>query len=200
VNLGIARKDGALVRYWDDYIAAAEKSDLKLLSWNIWNRQGFAGFSVAQITAMFAIEHEWILIFGKNPKKLNHTVFNKSAGERSAGTNRQKDGTLKKIEGVKVGAKRQLGTIYSGGVEANPEGNHPATFPIDFPVSHIEAMTSVGDYVFEPFAGSGTTLIAAEKLERKCLAIELDPAYCDVIVKRWEALTGEKAVLESASR
>lgn len=199
VNLGIARKDSAIVRYWDDYIFAAEKSGLKLLSWNVWNRQGFAGFSVAQITAMFAIEHEWIFVFGKEAKKLNQTIHNKTAGAASAGSIRQKDGKLTKGS-LEIASMRQMGTIYSGGVETNPEGNHPATFPIDFPVSYLEAMTSVQDYVFEPFAGSGTTLIAAEKLGRKCLALELDPIYCDVIVKRWEALTGEKAVLENAGR
>ena len=47
--------------------------------------------------------------------------------------------------------------------------------------------------VYEPFLGSGTTLIAAEQLGRRCLAIEIEPAYCDVVVLRWEQLTGEKA-------
>ena len=47
--------------------------------------------------------------------------------------------------------------------------------------------------VYEPFAGSGTTLIAAETVGRICLAMELDPAYCDVVVERWEAFTGNKA-------
>jgi DNA modification methylase len=54
--------------------------------------------------------------------------------------------------------------------------------------------------VYEPFAGSGTTLIAAEQLERRCFAIEIDPAYCDVVVTRWEQLTGAKARRDSASR
>jgi DNA modification methylase len=49
--------------------------------------------------------------------------------------------------------------------------------------------------VFEPFAGSGTCLIACEKLGRKCFAIEIEPHYCDVILARWETFTGESAVL-----
>jgi DNA modification methylase len=53
-------------------------------------------------------------------------------------------------------------------------------------------MTS-GD-LLDPFLGSGTTLIAAEQLGRKCYGMEISPQYCDVIVKRWEALTGRKAV------
>lgn len=50
--------------------------------------------------------------------------------------------------------------------------------------------------VYDPFLGSGTTLIAAEQLGRKCYGMEISPAYCDVIVKRWETLTGKTAVLE----
>jgi hypothetical protein len=50
--------------------------------------------------------------------------------------------------------------------------------------------------VHDPFGGSGTTLIACEQLNRKCLMMELNPAYCDVIVQRWENLTGQKAVLD----
>jgi len=49
------------------------------------------------------------------------------------------------------------------------------------------------ELVFDPFLGSGTTLIAAEQLGRKCYGMEISPAYCDVIVKRWETLTGKKA-------
>ena len=54
------------------------------------------------------------------------------------------------------------------------------------------AMTS--GLILDPFLGSGTTLIAAEQTGRKCYGIDIDPAYCDVIVKRWENLTGKQAV------
>ena len=47
--------------------------------------------------------------------------------------------------------------------------------------------------VYEPFCGSGTTLIAAEQLGRKCYGMEISPQYCDVIVQRWEEFTGSKA-------
>jgi DNA modification methylase len=50
-----------------------------------------------------------------------------------------------------------------------------------------------GDDVYDPFLGSGTTLIAAEQLGRRCFGLEIDPAYCDVIVQRFENLTGKKA-------
>ena len=57
--------------------------------------------------------------------------------------------------------------------------------------------TKEEDYVYDPFGGSGTTLIACEKSNRKCLMMELSPHYCDVIVKRWEKLSGKKAMLSS---
>lgn len=50
------------------------------------------------------------------------------------------------------------------------------------------------DSVYDPFLGSGTTLIAAEQLERRCYGLEIEPRYCDVIVERWQNLTGKKAV------
>ena len=49
--------------------------------------------------------------------------------------------------------------------------------------------------IFDPFGGSGSTLIACEKMERKCYMMEIDPGYCDVIVKRWEAFTSKQAEL-----
>ena len=53
-----------------------------------------------------------------------------------------------------------------------------------------------GDAVYEPFSGSGTTIIAAEMVGRICLGVELNPAYVDVAVRRWQAFTGKVAVLE----
>ncbi|OWU81722.1 DNA methylase [Oceanicola sp. 22II-s10i] len=57
-----------------------------------------------------------------------------------------------------------------------------------------------GQAVYEPFSGSGTTIIAAESISRSCFAIELDPAYVDVAVQRWQAYTGKPAILEGDGR
>ncbi len=57
-----------------------------------------------------------------------------------------------------------------------------------------------GDAVYEPFCGSGTTLIACEMEGRRCYAIELNPAYVDVIIRRWQELTGQQAVLDGDGR
>lgn len=68
---------------------------------------------------------------------------------------------------------------------------HPHQKPVKVISQIIEKSSGL---LFDPFLGSGTTLIAAEQLGRKCYGMEISPAYCDVIVKRWETLTGKKAV------
>jgi DNA modification methylase len=60
--------------------------------------------------------------------------------------------------------------------------------------------SSYGQAVYEPFSGSGTTIIAAEMTGRACHAIELDPAYVDVALQRWQAFTGDKAILDGHGR
>ena len=62
----------------------------------------------------------------------------------------------------------------------------------------IENNSSPGQAVFDPFCGSGTTIIAAEMSGRSCHAVELDPAYVDVAVGRWQAFTGQEATLEAS--
>lgn len=65
--------------------------------------------------------------------------------------------------------------------------------PVELIAKQIQNSSRKNELVLDPFGGSGTTLIACEHLKRKCLTMELDPKYCDVIVKRWEELTGLKA-------
>jgi DNA modification methylase len=70
---------------------------------------------------------------------------------------------------------------------------HAATMPVHVPAWIMATLCDQTKSVYEPFCGTGTTLIAAEQLGRKCYGMEISPAYCDVIVKRWETLTGKKA-------
>ena len=68
------------------------------------------------------------------------------------------------------------------------------TKPIEILIPYIKVLTKRGDLIIEPFGGSGSTLIAAEKLKRRCFVIEKSPVYSEVIKHRWEKLTGGKAV------
>ena len=71
---------------------------------------------------------------------------------------------------------------------------HPTVKPVDIIEPALRVTTAQGKIVLDLFGGSGTTLIAAQKSGRHCRMMELDPAYCDVIVKRWEDFTGKKAL------
>jgi len=73
------------------------------------------------------------------------------------------------------------------------ETGHSTQKPVECMARPIRNHGEKGDIVYDPFLGSGTTLIAAEQLGRVCYGVEISPAYCDVIVQRWENLTGQKA-------
>jgi DNA modification methylase len=70
---------------------------------------------------------------------------------------------------------------------------HPTMKPASLCVRAIENSSETGDVVADPFLGSGTTLIAAERTGRRCYGMEIDPRYCRVAIARWEAFTGERA-------
>lgn len=70
---------------------------------------------------------------------------------------------------------------------------HPTMKPVKLVARFLINSSKEGDLVADIFGGSGTTIIAAEQLKRRCIMMELDPHYCDVIIKRWEDYTGKKA-------
>jgi len=79
----------------------------------------------------------------------------------------------------------------------NKNNLHPTMKPIDLIINIINHGSKINNIVLDLFLGSGSTLIACEKTKRKCYGMELDPKYCDVIIKRWENFTGKKADLEN---
>jgi DNA modification methylase len=70
---------------------------------------------------------------------------------------------------------------------------HPTMKPVDLLCEFLYNSSSKNDLILDPFGGSGSTLVACEQTGRRCCTIELSPNYCDVIVERWEKLTGRKA-------
>jgi len=72
---------------------------------------------------------------------------------------------------------------------------HPTMKPVNLCAKAIENSSKSGDIIIDFFGGSGSTLIACEQLNRTCYMMELDPIYCEVIIKRWENFTGQKAVM-----
>jgi DNA modification methylase len=78
--------------------------------------------------------------------------------------------------------------------------DHPTQKPVELMKKSILNHTRRGELVYEPFLGSGTTLAAAESTQRVCCGLELDPKFMDVIVQRWQGMTGKKAVLDGDGR
>ena len=199
VNLGMKITDGAVVPYWDEYTNEALTAGLKMLAWNVWKKNGV---SVGQEKQFFPCYHEWIFVYGFETKEINRTQEKKTGETRKPeGTHRrQRDGSTKYSsqysEDFVLSDKKRMESVFISNAELGAiRREHPATFPIELPSEYIKAMTNVGDCVAEPFGGSGSTLIACEQLKRKCRMMELDPRYIDVIIARWEKLTGQTAVL-----
>lgn len=86
--------------------------------------------------------------------------------------------------------RRQTTTLECDRPAASRE--HPTMKPIALLGELIENSTRPGETVVDPFLGSGSTLLACEALDRTCAGVELDPRYCDVIVERWEQMTGQQ--------
>jgi DNA modification methylase len=89
------------------------------------------------------------------------------------------------------------------GVDMNTPANaaeidHPCPKPVALWEWFTERLSfKKSEIIYDPFLGSGTTLIAAQKTGRKCYGLEIDPIYCDVIISRWESFSGKKAVLHA---
>lgn len=91
-------------------------------------------------------------------------------------------------------------TLWQIGRDAQASYVHPTQKPVDLPAEAIKNSSKAGDLVLDLFGGSGSTLIACEQTGRINCSMELDPKYCDVIVRRWQQFTGKTAVLESTGQ
>lgn len=85
-------------------------------------------------------------------------------------------------------------------VHSRETGLHPTMKPVDMLENQIKIVSDRGDIVLDLFGGSGSTLIACEKTARDCRMMELDPKYCDVIIKRWQDFTGQEATHEESGK
>lgn len=93
---------------------------------------------------------------------------------------------------------RSQTTLWPIAHHSNKSG-HGTQKPVECMQRPILNNSRPGHFVYEPFSGSGTTIIAAEMTDRRCLALEIEPAYVDVAIRRWEEFTGKRAVLEGAA-
>jgi DNA modification methylase len=159
-------------RHVEDLLAAAKANGLTLLNLCVWAKPN------AGMGSHYRSQYELVFVFknGDAPNQNN-------------------------IQLGKFGRNRSNVWAYA----ANPgfgregdEGNlsllHPTVKPVKMVADAILDSSKRGDIVLDPFLGSGTTLIAAQRVGRRCFGLELDPIYVDVIIRRWQAFTGEKAI------
>lgn len=165
-----------------------------------WERRGVP----KGVTQRFKNQFEPVYQFARGrwkmrPESVRHKsnsvpqAIGKGAGDTGWGDKRQgKGGDTVLPNEVKEGLAFPGNRLPSfGNVEAF---GHTAAFPVGLPSFFIQAFSDNADVIMDPFLGSGTTLIAAEQLGRRCFGLEISPKYCDVIVQRWQKLTGKEAI------
>ena len=170
-----------------------------------WERNGIPKQVVRRFKNQFEPVYQFVLADWKfRPKEVRHQSDRvpQAMGKGAVDTNAaRRQGKQSAVEPNEICA----GLAYPGNrlptfSSTHTALGHSAAFPVGLPSFFIRAYSDPGDNIYEPFCGSGTTLIAAEQLGRKCYGMEISPAYCDVIVKRWETITGKKAELDNPKK
>jgi site-specific DNA-methyltransferase (adenine-specific) len=140
---------------------------------------------------------KWLPLFKKYHELTNMIIWNKGGG--GVGDLKHTFSTDYEVilcasNGKELTGKR-IGSVWTIKKDSSSSYVHPTQKPVKLSEFAIRNTTERGNIVLDLFGGSGSTLIACEQMERKCRIMEYDPAYCDVIVDRWEKLTGNKAEL-----
>jgi DNA methylase len=104
------------------------------------------------------------------------------------------------VSGAHWSGDRKQSTVWTINARDDDGHGHGTQKPVECMRRPIENNSSPGQAIYDPFSGSGTTIIAAEMTGRSCFAIDIDPAYTDVAVLRWQAFTGSTATLQGAGR
>lgn len=170
------------------------KNDDKILDFVPAIKDVIKGFVFVCTT--WKVLDKWLPLFKNYFKLSNMIIWNKGGG--GIGDLRHTFVTDYEIilcsnNGNEITGKR-IGSVWNVAKDSANEYVHATQKPVGLAAMAIENTTIEGDTVLDVFGGSGSTLIACEQLKRKCYTMELDPKYCDVIIKRWETLTGKQAV------
>ena len=171
--------DGALLyvcmdwRHLHEMEVARRTAELELKNLIVWNKTN------AGMGSFYRSQHELVFIM-KSGTAPHLNTFGLGSGGRSR---------------TNVWTYPGVNTFRAG--RMNDLKMHPTVKPVALVRDAIMDASRRGELVLDPFGGSGTTLIAAESVGRRARLIEIDPHYCDVIVRRWQALTGKSAVREA---
>lgn len=188
VNLGLIHRDGEWQPYWDGWIEWMRGQGWRRFGWYIWD-QG-AGL-VGDWNGRLGPSHEFVFHFNQAPVRPVKFVETKESSRKrsnlSRGALRDKNGKVKGIcSPDKLGQATRIPDsvirISRNATVDMARNNHPATFPIQLPAFMMRCWPGL---IYEPFCGSGSTIMAAEQRGRVCYGMEISPLYCDVIRRRW---------------
>jgi DNA modification methylase len=198
VNLGLIHHNNEVQLYWEQWIEWMQSEGWRRFGWYVWD----SGWGLpGDWNGRFAPSHEFVFHFNKESNRPQKIVQSKMAGKKTKNKKglRSKSGEVSGFsQSSEDGSYTYPETkILDSVIRVNRatdknRSQHPATFSVEFAEVFVQSWPGI---VYEPFLGSGTTMIAAEQNNAVCYGMELDPKYCDVIVKRWEDFTGKKAEL-----
>ncbi|MDP8998352.1 MAG: site-specific DNA-methyltransferase [Pseudomonadota bacterium] len=159
-------------RHIEELLAAAKANGLSFLNLCVWTKPN------AGMGSLYRSQHELVFVFKKG-----HSPHQNNIQLGQFGRHRSN-----------VWAYAANPGFGREGDEGNLSLIHPTVKPVKMVADAILDSSKRGDIILDPFLGSGTTLIAAQRVGRRCFGLELDPIYADVIIHRWQAFTGEKAI------
>lgn len=206
VNLGIFHRDSEWQPYWYAWIEWMRTIEWRRFGWYVWDK-GWGAPGDAR--GHLAPSHEFIFHFNRVSEQARKTKAKDrksvTTGILGKQTTRNKDGSTKRIGSQAATAQpnkipdsvfrinRQVGSVAAG-------LDHPAVFPVALVDEIITAFSDPGDLSYEPFCGSGTSIISADKNGRTCFGMELAAEYVDVSVKRFEAYALMDAIHEETGK
>ena len=179
-NMADASVDGSIHficmdwRHIADVLSAAEDIYSTLLNLCIWNKAN------GGMGSFYRSKHEFVFVYKAGMKAHLNTI---ELGKH--GRYRTNVWDYAGVNSFRAGRDAELNM-------------HPTVKPTALVVDAIKDCSRRGDIVLDPFVGSGTTIIAAQKSKRRARAIEIDPLYADVAVRRWQNLTGNDAKLQGS--
>ena len=171
------------------------ENDDKILNFFPLLKDIVSGF--VMVCTTWKVLDKWLPLFKKYYELTNMIIWDKGGGyigdlAHTFGTDYEV--IMCSNNGEEIKGKR-VGSVWEIGKDKESSYKHPTQKPVALSAEAITHTTEIGSNVLDLFGGSGSTLIACEQTGRKCYMMELDPHYIDVIIQRWENLTGQTAEL-----
>jgi DNA modification methylase len=203
INLGLSHKNRQVDMYWLEWLMYCSQTGWPVFGWYVWDKlEGLPG----NFDGRLAFAHEFLFHFNRYNNKPNKWIATKYTEQSKT---REQKTALRETHGnvdcvVQVHSPDKFGQAYripDSVIRLRPQKardaytrQHPAVFPVALPEFIYKTWSQPGDIVYEPFCGSGTSIIAGENLNRKVYACEISEEYCELAIKRWQTLTCRKAV------